>query len=124
MATATAAKKTVAKKVAAKKAPAKAPATNGHVLGANELMTLKDNLLSDPEARNQFVDELELRNVVDQLVAKRNEREISQGQLAPMLGTTQPTLSHIEGGRQAPNLAILQRYAREMGMRLAIRLER
>lgn len=121
MATATA-KKAVAKKAAAKKTPAKPPATNGHVLSDADLTTLKANLLADPDARAAFTDELALRNVVDTLVAKRNEKGISQGQLSPRIGTTQPTLSHVEGGRQTPNVAVLQHYARAMGMRLELRL--
>lgn len=121
MATATA-KKSAAKKPA-KKSPAKSPATNGHtVLSDTDLMTLKENLLADPDARGAFNDELDLQSVVEKLIARRNELGMTATDVAKKIGASQPTMSQFEHGKISHSLSMCQRYARAVGMRLEIRL--
>lgn len=112
-----------AKKSAAKKPAKKSPATNGHtVLSDADLMTLKNNLLADPDARGAFNDELDLQSVVEKLVARRNELGLTATDVAKKIGSSQPTMSQFEHGKISPSISMCQRYARAVGMRLEIRL--
>lgn len=117
MATATAAKKT------AKKTAAKPAATNGHVLKDSELHALRNNLLADPEARGQFADEMNVRVIVEGLIARRNELGLTATEIAKKIGASQPAMSQFEHGKVHPTVWMCQAYARAVGMRLAVHLE-
>src|SRR5207248_7090294 len=53
----------------------------------------------------------------------RNRAGLTQKQLARKMGTTQPVVARLEGGRTRPSMRTLERLARATGSRLLIRFE-
>ncbi|HMD83576.1 MAG TPA: helix-turn-helix transcriptional regulator, partial [Terriglobia bacterium] len=53
----------------------------------------------------------------------RNRVGLTQAELARKMGTTQPVLARLEGGRAHPSMRTLERLARATGTRLLIRFE-
>ena len=61
--------------------------------------------------------------VAKAVIAARNRAGLTQMELARKMGTTQPVVARMEGGRIQPSLRTLQRLAQATGSRLSIRFE-
>jgi len=61
--------------------------------------------------------------VAKAVIAARNRAGLTQAELARKMGTTQPVVARMEGGRISPSLRTLQRLAQATGSRLLIRFE-
>jgi ribosome-binding protein aMBF1 (putative translation factor) len=61
--------------------------------------------------------------VAKAVIAARNRAGLTQMELAKKMGTTQPVVARLEGGRIRPSLRTLQRLAQATGSRLTIRFE-
>jgi transcriptional regulator with XRE-family HTH domain len=61
--------------------------------------------------------------VAKAVIAARNRAGLTQAELARKMGTTQPVVARMEGGRISPSLRTLQRLAQATGSRLMIRFE-
>ena len=61
--------------------------------------------------------------VAKAVIAARNRAGLTQTELAQKMGTTQPVVARMEGGRIQPSLRTLQRLAKATGSRLLIRFE-
>lgn len=61
--------------------------------------------------------------VAKAVIAARNRAGLTQTELARKMGTTQPVVARMEGGRVQPSLQTLQRLAKATGSRLLIRFE-
>jgi len=61
--------------------------------------------------------------VAKAVIAARNRAGLTQMELARKMGTTQPVVARMEGGRIQPSLRTLQRLAQATGSRLTIRFE-
>jgi ribosome-binding protein aMBF1 (putative translation factor) len=61
--------------------------------------------------------------VAKAVIAARNRAGLTQMELARKMGTTQPVVARMEGGRVQPSLQTLQRLAKATGSRLTIRFE-
>ena len=61
--------------------------------------------------------------VAKAVIAARNRAGLTQAELARKMGTTQPVVARMEGGRIRPSLRTLQRLAQATGSRLMIRFE-
>jgi transcriptional regulator with XRE-family HTH domain len=61
--------------------------------------------------------------VAKAVIAARNRAGRTQMELARKMGTTQPVVARMEGGRIQPSLRTLQRMAEATGSRLTIRFE-
>ena len=57
------------------------------------------------------------------VIAARNRAGLTQVELARKMGTTQPVVARMEGGRIQPSLRTLQRLAQATGSKLTIRFE-
>jgi len=57
------------------------------------------------------------------VIEARNRVGLTQAELARKMGTTQPVLARLEGGRTRPSMRTLERLARATGTRLLIRFE-
>lgn len=77
---------------------------------------------SDPEV----VEELEKNSVeyqlVRELIKARHELNLTQEQLAEMVGTKQSNISRLESGDYNPTIEFLSKVAHAMGKNLEIRL--
>jgi transcriptional regulator with XRE-family HTH domain len=74
----------------------------------------------DPEFRAAYEDAQERHNLLDQLVALRRSRRLSQTAVAARMGVRQPTVSGFETEDSDPRLSTLQRYARAVEARLRL----
>ena len=61
--------------------------------------------------------------VAKAVIAARNRAGLTQTELARKMGTTQPVVARMEGGRVQPSLQTLQRLAKATHSRLLIRFE-
>jgi ribosome-binding protein aMBF1 (putative translation factor) len=61
--------------------------------------------------------------VAKAVIAARNRAGLTQTELARKMGTTQPVVARLEGGRIQPSLRTLQRLAQATGSKLMIRFE-
>jgi transcriptional regulator with XRE-family HTH domain len=61
--------------------------------------------------------------VAKAVIAARNRAGLTQMELARKMGTTQPVVARMEGGRIQPSLRTLQRLAEATGSKLTIRFE-
>lgn len=90
----------------------------------DELDDLLAEQSADPEFVQRYEDVSERKNCLVELVAERGRQGVSQDVIAKMMGTTQSAVSELEGGASEPQLATLQKYARALGFRLRLRVER
>jgi transcriptional regulator with XRE-family HTH domain len=72
------------------------------------------------KAHAELEDEFALAKAV---IAARNRAGLTQSELAIKMGTTQPVVARMEGGRVQPSLRTLHRLAQATGSRLSIRFE-
>jgi transcriptional regulator with XRE-family HTH domain len=57
------------------------------------------------------------------VIDARNRAGLTQIELARRMGTTQPVVARLEGGRTRPSMRTLERLAKATGSRLLIRFE-
>jgi DNA-binding XRE family transcriptional regulator len=57
------------------------------------------------------------------LIRARAAADMSQHDIAAHMGTSQPAVARLEGGRSNPSLATLRRYAAAVGAKLVIGFE-
>ena len=87
------------------------------------LETLRAHRLADRCTRAAYdalADECE---VARELIAARTQAGLTQADVAERMGTTQSTVARLEGGKAAPSLRSLQRYAQAVGRRAVVHLE-
>jgi DNA-binding XRE family transcriptional regulator len=58
------------------------------------------------------------------LIRARAAADMSQHDIARHMGTSQPAVARLEGGKSNPSLATLRRYAAAVGAKLVIGFER
>lgn len=79
--------------------------------------------MKEPKYRKAYEaleDELAVARAV---IAARTRVGLTQMELARKMGTTQPVVARMEGGRIQPSLRTLQRLAQATGSKLSIRFE-
>lgn len=83
---------------------------------------IKKQLLKNKAFKAEY-DALEAEfTLAAQLIAKRLERGMTQGQLAKKLGTRQSAIARLESGSYNPSLALLGRVAKALDTRLEVSL--
>ena len=85
------------------------------------LAEFKEELLADPEVRQEY-EALEPEfELIRALVGARARAGLSQAELAERMGTTQSVVARLESGKQAPSWKTIQRLAEATGTRPEIR---
>ena len=87
------------------------------------LKMLKAELLADADARAAYEAQAPEFDIARELIAARTRAGLTQTDVAERMGTTQSTVARLEGGRAAPSLRSVQRYAQAVGARAMVRLE-
>lgn len=83
---------------------------------------IKKEILNNSEVKNVY-DNLEVEyQILSDIVRLRNEKKITQKELAKKIGTTQSALSRFEMGNVNPSLDFLKKIATALGTRLVVRL--
>ena len=88
-------------------------------MGKNFRETLNEQL-KNPEFKKEW-DALEPEyQIIKAMLATRNEKAMTQKQLADITGIPQADISRLENGNANPSLRTLQRLAEGMGMKLKL----
>lgn len=83
---------------------------------------VKCQLLSNPKVKAEY-DNLEVEyEIIRQIMKARKEMNLTQAELAEMVGTKQSNISRLESGEYNPSLALIQKVANALGKKLEIRL--
>jgi len=78
--------------------------------------------LRDPEIKREY-DALEAEfSLIEQLIAKRLEKGLTQKELAQKIGTKQSAISRLEGGGFHPTFALLNKVAEALGAKVHVSL--
>ena len=84
---------------------------------------IKRELLTDSATRAAYDAQAEEFALARELIAARTQAGLTQADVAERMGTTQSTVARLEGGKAAPSLRSLQRYAQAVGCRAVVHLE-
>ncbi|MDP4009583.1 MAG: helix-turn-helix transcriptional regulator [Candidatus Shapirobacteria bacterium] len=85
--------------------------------------TIKKEILNNSEVKKTY-DGLEVEyQILSDMVRIRNQKKITQKELAKKMGTTQSALSRFEMGDVNPSLDFLKKVASALGSKLVVRLE-
>jgi predicted transcriptional regulator len=68
--------------------------------------------------------EMAQRALLDDLLIRRRELGLSQGEVAARMGTSQPAVARLEAGGVDARMSTLQRYAAALDVRLEFGLRR
>lgn len=83
----------------------------------------KKKALQDPEIKFEY-DRLEPEyEIIEAIIKKRIEKNISQKQLAEKIGTKQSALSRLESGTYNPSLRFLKKIATALDAKLSISIK-
>ena len=85
---------------------------------------VKTDLLKNPQTRAEHGALGAEFETARELIAARSLAGLTQGEVAQLMGTTQSVVARLESGKQAPSLRTVQRYARAVGGRAVLRIER
>jgi predicted transcriptional regulator len=78
---------------------------------------------SDPEVLKELENNSIEYQVVREIIKTRHELNLTQEQLAKLVGTKQSNISRLENGESNPTIEFLSKVAQAMGKNLEIRLQ-
>ncbi len=84
---------------------------------------MKTELLADPETYQAYKALEPEYELIRQIIKARMEQDITQSELARLIGTKQSNISRLEGGDYNPSLQFLKRVARGLGKELHLSFE-
>ena len=90
------------------------------------MKTLKDikrELLADEETRAAYDAQAAEFALARERIAARTRAGLTQADVAERMGTTQSVIARLEGGKRAPSMRTVQRYAEAVGARAVVRIE-
>ena len=88
------------------------------------LKDIKRELLEDPATRAEYEQQQAAEfDMAHELIAARARAGMTQSDVAALMGTTQSAIARLEGGKRAPSLRTVQRYAQAVGARAVVRIE-
>lgn len=85
---------------------------------------VKTDLLKNPKTRAEYGALGAEFETARELISARSLAGLTQGEVAQLMGTTQSVIARLESGKLAPSLRTVQRYARAVGVRAVLRIER
>ena len=81
-----------------------------------------DQQMKDPEFARAYAELAPEFEIVDQIIALRLKRKMSQRDLAAKMGTQQPSIARLERRRVTTDLGFLRRVADALDARVEVRL--
>jgi DNA-binding XRE family transcriptional regulator len=85
---------------------------------------LQTDDLDDPEYRAEWERTHLAHEVALRVISYRMEHQLTQTELARLLGMRQPHIARLEAGEHEPSLAMLSRLARVLGLEFHIDITR
>src|SRR5712692_133159 len=87
------------------------------------IVDMHKNWMKDPKYRKAYDGLEEEFALASTVIDVRNRAGLTQEELARKMGTTQPVIARLEGGRTRPSMRTLERLAQATGSRLIISFE-
>jgi len=82
----------------------------------------KEIILKNKEVQSELkMNEAEYK-IIEEIILARRERNLTQKDLAELIGTKQSNISRLESGNYNPSLDFLQKIASAMGKKLEVRI--
>ena len=82
----------------------------------------KEIILKNKEVQKELqINEAEYK-IIEEIIEARREKNLTQKELAELVGTRQSNISRLESGNYNPSLEFLQKIASAMGKRLEVRI--
>ena len=80
----------------------------------------KSIILNNPEVQNELkLNETEYR-IIEEIILARKEKNLTQKELAELIGTKQSNISRLESGNYNPTIDFLKRIAVAVGKELKV----
>ena len=86
------------------------------------LAELREQILTDPDARAEYDRLGPIFAVVGEMVDARQSAGLTQAELARRMGTTQSVIARLENARHMPTFDLISRYAHALDRRIEVRL--
>jgi len=83
---------------------------------------VKRRLLKDPETAKAYAEMEPEYEIISEIIKARIEKNMSQEDLAKLIGTRQANISRLESGAYNPSLHFLKKVAQGLGKKLHISL--
>lgn len=85
--------------------------------------TIKKELMQDDEFKNEY-EKLQPRyEIISQIIETRKAQNMTQAELAKLVGTQKSNISRLESGNYNPSLDFLIRVANSLGKNIKIQLQ-
>lgn len=83
---------------------------------------IKEKLLEEEEFKDEYERLKPRYDIISQLIEARAEKNITQGDLAQMVGTQKSNISRLESGTYNPSLDFLIKVAKCLGKEIKVKL--
>jgi len=85
--------------------------------------TFKKELLADKDTAREYKKLEAHYELVSQIIQKRQEKGLTQSQLASKVGTKQSAIARLEAGNTNPSLGFVEKVAGALGSKIIIVLQ-
>jgi predicted transcriptional regulator len=82
----------------------------------------KKKILQNEEVQQELKNNKAEYKIIEEIIAARQEKNLTQKDLAELVGTRQSNISRLESGNYNPTLEFLNKIARAIGKELEIRI--
>ena len=82
----------------------------------------KKKILQNEEVRKELKNNEAEYRIIEEIIMARQEKNLTQKELAELVGTRQSNISRLESGNYNPTLEFLNKIARAIGKELEIRI--
>jgi predicted transcriptional regulator len=82
----------------------------------------KKKILQNEEVRQELKKNEAEYKIIEEIITARQEKNLTQKDLAELVGTKQSNISRLESGNYNPTLEFLNKIARAIGKELEIRI--
>ena len=82
----------------------------------------KEIILKNEEVRNELKKNEAEYKIIEEIILARKERNLTQKDLAELVGTKQSNISRLESGNYNPTIDFLNKIASAVGKQLEVRI--
>jgi predicted transcriptional regulator len=82
----------------------------------------KKKILQNEEVQQELKNNEAEYKIIEEIITARQEKKLTQKDLAELVGTRQSNISRLESGNYNPTLEFLNKIARAIGKELEIRI--
>lgn len=86
----------------------------------NNWKNIKNEILKDEKVKKEYEDLAVEFGLIDEIIALRKKKKMTQNELAKKMGTTQSALSRFESGSISPTVGFLKRVAQALEVSLNV----